>query len=235
MGAFDLVNSTVDVPPQILYKMKVMTTCLLVLSLLSAALATITSKAKKADDTTKAPSRRLMLVPKTVYVPHYTSDTGGPYEAYLSQKEEQPSSLSSIFLAPAAAVASKLATSVQPPPSVANHNQQPPSYPTYPPYAPYSYPPYPSYPSYPPTVYMPPMPAVPQLNQYSSYAYFGVAPPTPSLQYVSYYPHYPAGSLDLQNPMSGYVGAATSVTGLYSSVPVPADAASAPSDSPATE
>merc|ERR1712191_35522 len=105
-----------------------------------------------------------------------------------------------------------------PPPSDANHHQQPPSYP-----------------SYPPTVYMPPMPAVPQLNQYSSYAYFGVAPPTPSLQYVSYYPHYPAGSLDLQNPMSGYVGAATSVTGLYSSVPVPADAASAPSDSPATE
>ena len=178
----------------------------------------MTTKSKNADDAkTKPTSRRLILVPKTVYVPHYTSGdaNGGPYEAYLAPKVEETTS--TIFLAPqvappapaapAASVAPKVPTMQYSPP-VGYHYPPPPSY--------FTYPSYPGYPGYQPIPYLP---QVPIMNQYSSYSYFGMGP------------QYPAVPLDFQSPMSGYVGATSSITG--SSLPVSAESAHV--DQPTTE
>ena len=207
--------------------------CLLLMGLMSATATSITTKSKNPDETkTKVPPRRLVLVPKTVYVPHYTSGdpNDGPYEAYLAPKVEDPTT--TLFLAPQVATAPSVtpAPPAQPvvpavpavpvPPKVSTMQY---SYPTgyhYPP--PTSYFVYPSYPGYPmtyqPAAYQPQMPI---MNQYSSYSYIGVSP------------QYPAVPLDFQNLMSGYFGTTSSVTGVYSSAPVPVE--NAHTENPTTE
>ena len=206
---------------------QIATLYLLLLCLVSANATSMTAKSKNPDDTkTKGPPRRLVLVPKTVYVPHYTNGDpdGGPYEAYLMPKVEEPTP--TIFLAPQVAPAAPVtpSTPVEPkgpamqyPPPGGYYYPPPPSYFSYPNYSGYQPMAY-QQTAYQPMAYQPQMPII---NQYASYSYFGMGP------------QYSAVPLDLQSPMSGYVGATSSVTSVYSPLPVPTESAHV--DSPDAE